>query len=268
MEPVRSAMTPSPKETHLYEHHKIFRWLMELPTEPLNREEMREASRTMDSFPKRRQSYKKWKKFKEVRTAYPFTSIPNINYNDILKYVLYYPLFPAVSNAFQEYRSPHQTEENTVLPAHVNNTEQMIVDPVERPIWETMFENGPIRFTIPITGMGVFEIEMKPAGDKDPDLVCQMCDESFFTSDERSQHEEVQHPDEKRADCFVFNPMMFDAEENQWQMMTATIFYDFVQFLIWGNSPCHCIAFFVRKNGRTCKSNKNRIFKSINLFHE
>lgn len=80
-----------------------------------------------------------------------------------------------------------------------------------RPVWETMFGNGPVKFSITVDGQEL-EIEMEPTGDEDPDLKCQMCGASFLSSDDRSQHEIIQHPFQKRVDqTIVFNPAMFDA---------------------------------------------------------
>lgn len=114
----------------------------------------------------------------------------NITYS----YTSFYPIFSTVSNQIRKYRSPQKPEQNTVRSAYVSNAKNMIV---ERPVWETLFENGPIRSTITIDGMGTFEIEMELAGDQDTDLVCE---------NSRSQYE-----DEQQVECFVFNPMKFHA---------------------------------------------------------
>lgn len=113
--------------------------------------------------------------------------------------------FSADSNQLQDHESLATL---TIQPVGSENVQLVIA---ERPPWETMFDNGPVEFTITIDGRE-FEIGMEPAGDEDPDLACQMCKTTFLSSDERSQHEKIQHPNQKRADqTLVFNPMMFHA---------------------------------------------------------
>lgn len=82
---------------------------------------------------------------------------------------------------------------------------------VNGPNWETMFDNGPLKFTITVDAQE-YEVEMEPTGKEDPDLECRMCKPLFFSPDEKSQHERAHHTDQKRAEeTIVFNAMLFHA---------------------------------------------------------
>lgn len=95
----------------------------------------------------------------------------------------------------------------TIRPAYINdfNNSQSLDD------LDAMIDNGSVKFSITVEGRD-FDVEMESTGDGYPDLECEICKNTFMSSDDRLRHEKTQHPGEKRADMtIIFNPMLYHA---------------------------------------------------------
>lgn len=131
-----------------------------------------------------------------------------ITINHLIVHFPFILLF-AVGGQFHERLNQQHTGQTIVQPDNIKSAQQMIA---KHSASDTMFVNGPIKFSITVDGQE-FDIEMEPTDILDPNLECQTCKKLFFSSDERLYHETIQHPDQKRTDqtIIVFNAMMFHA---------------------------------------------------------